>query len=413
MPTQRSSNSKPSSAADTTLLRLLAEEQATPVDQLSRLTGSKLPALRSQAKRLEREGWLISYSFASDKHAWLALTYYGARHFGVPHFRHRPSPLSLSHRRGINQARIELSEEFPEGSWISEGDILRSRGRFEDHPDALFEMGGMRWAIEVELARKNTPRVRRHVEGLLQHYDKVIYFCAEHVLSCVGTAQSAFPAACLEVRRAKAPEWLLPPPKRQVDKQCRATTREVELLGVIVEEGAVAIDQLAELLACDPALLNLELAEMQKHGLLEQGYGFPGFSAWVWCTYRGTKASGMGLPQMTVTSPARLPRRRALMSVRLALTGPQREGRWITRRMLERTEPIEMAVLNRPDRRIAITVQLNAPADATRQAGVIERLASEYDAVWLYVSAEGKSWAKHQLQRPGWKNVEVKALSSQ
>jgi predicted transcriptional regulator len=394
-------------------LRLLAEEQATPVDQLARLTGSKLPVLRSQAKRLEREGWLISHSFASDKHAWLALTSYAARHFEVRHFRHRPSPLSLSHRRGINQARIELSEEFPEGSWISEGDILRSRGRSEDHPDAFFEMGGKRWAIEVELARKNTPRVRRHVEGLLQDYDKVIYFCAEHVLSCVGTARSTFPAARFEVRRAKAPAWLLPPPKRKADKKRLVRRREVELLGVIAEEGAVAIDQLAELLACDPALLNLELAEMEKQGLLEQGYGFPGFPAWVWCTYRGAKASGRGLTRMTVTSPSSLPRRRALMSVRLALTGPQRQGRWITRRMLERAEPAEVAVLNRPDRQIAITVQLNAPAHGTRQAGVIERLASEYDAVWLYVSAEGKTWAQRQLQRSGWKNVEVKDLPSQ
>jgi hypothetical protein len=71
---------------------------------------------------------------------------------------------------------------------------------------------------------------------------------------------------------------------------------------------------------------------------------------------------------------------------------------------------IEMAVLERHGRRFAVMVLPEAPSHTAQTAGSIERLAGEYDTVWCYCVSESKAWTNRQLQRSGWKNVEVKDL---
>lgn len=417
MPIQRSSNCKTSSEpseTDLALLRVLAEQQAAPIDQLARLLGTKLSALRSRAKRLEREGWLVSDSFSTDEYSWLRPTSRSARRLGMP-YRRRPLSLrSLNHHRGMIEARIELSQEFPGGRWLSESSILR-RDRCKDNlPDGEYEYNGSRWAIEAELSWKSIPWVRAHVEGLLQRYDKVIYFCSDRVLRHMAAVQAGFPADRLEARQAKMSTWLAPARPHAVSSDHRVTPRERKLLRLIVEEGAVAIDQLAQLCDDELTLMRRQLAKLERHGLLERGFRFAGSPGWVWCTARGTRVSGADLVPIGMVGPSRLHRRRALMSVRLALTGSGRQGRWLTRRMLsqgiKRGIRIEMAVFERSDRRFAVMALVERPGHVCQTVGSVERLAGEYDGVWLYCSPESRPWAERQLLSKGWKNVEIKDL---
>lgn len=421
MPTQsRSKNSKAVSnlsTANLALLRVLTEQQAAPIDQLARLLGSKRSTLRSQAERLEQEGWLVSDSFSTDRYPWLRPTSRAASRLGTPYRRHSLSLRHLNHHRGMIEARIELSQEFPEGRWVSESAVLRRDRCKEDLPDGEFELDGNRWAIEVELSWKSIPRVRNHVDALLRRYDKVIYFCTDRVLRRMAAVQAGFPAERLQLRQAKAPTWLTAPQKRKVKSSHRVTPVEVKLLRLITEEGAVAIDQLAELTGAEPAPMRRQLAKLERHGLLERGFRFPGSAGWVWCTYLGTRASGTSICPLKMVGPSLLHRRRAMMSVRLLLMGPGSPGRWLTRRMLsqgiKRGIRIEMAVLEHHGCRFAVMALPEAPTHTPPMVRSIERLASEYDAVWCYCASESKVWATRQLLSKGWKNVEVKDLPPQ
>lgn len=360
MPTQRSSHldAFPKiTDGDLALLRLFVDHQAIPFDQLACLFGKSVPSVRTQALRLKQVGLLGQTSYAIDPHPWFWLTGPGARRVRVRGFAHPPNPVGLNHRRTSIQARLALTEQVPGGRWIT------PRGSTSDArpaaiPDGIFEYEGQRWACEVELARKGTKKVRDHLDLLLQDYDKVIYFCSQQVLSCLESLQADRPR--LEVQEAPTAPHFTPPVTRRVRGAHRATATQVELLRRIVEEGAVAVDQLACLLGCDLTLLQEDLAEMERHGLIERGFRLPGSLGWVWCTARGTAASNTSLGRVGKPGPAYLPRRRALMWVRLSLTGPDRAARWITKRMLgrglERGINVEMAVLEDSGKRSAIVV---------------------------------------------------------
>jgi hypothetical protein len=277
-------------------------------------------------------------------------------------------------------------------------------------PDGAFRVGGKTWAVEAELTAKGVPRIRRHIEGLLKCYDKAIYFCSDPVLSMARTAQGKFPKGKVEIRSAKTANSLTPikRSKANLDVYC-PSAHERELLALIAEEGTIAVDQLSALSGIEPSALTKELKHMEREQLVGKGYGRGRF-AWVWCTYRGTKVTGLGLQEQPILSPARLPRRRALMSVRLTLKASQPEGRWITRRMLESREAGEMAVFEHRCLRIAVMVSLDEMRRADARPAA--RLAAGYDELWWYCTPESRAWVERQVKRGGWPNVQVLDLPS-
>lgn len=425
MPTQRSSQQKSSLGSayreisgladgDWKLLCVLADQQAVPVDQLPRLLGETPAVVGRRAKRLAKGDWLTSSLFNIDKHPWLRLSARAARGLGLSFSGRVLKTSGLNHRRVTNQARIDLSEEFLGGLWVPEGRILRDRGRGGYLPDGAFEYRGERWAIEAELCRKGTAWVVAHVEGLFRGgYDRVIYFAADHVSSCIRDVQASYPAGRVEVRKAKTAEWFMPSEASGSCKTKLISLSELELLRLVAEEGTTSVDQLAILAERDLKSLKVDLRSLACRGLLGQGFGSPG---WVWCSARGMVFSGTELGRMAVTSPARLPRRRALMAVRLALTAECPEGYWWTRRMLAHGRPRgiapEMAVFDLYDIEVAVMALPEAPGNPRSVVRTIEGLAAEYDAVWLYCSPESRPWASRRVSGEAFQTVVVRDLPS-
>jgi predicted transcriptional regulator len=405
------------SATDHELLTLVGDHGAIALDQLAQLLGLSLPTLRKRVKRLESIDCLRSCAPAVDRYRWVWLAKRSvANHFGVGYLIYPPNPVGLNHRRVIAAARIELGREFPDGCWSAPKFTSGSR-RPAAIPDGVFEIDAQRWAVESELARKGAAKVRRHVSCLLEHHDKVIYYCSERVMSTLQAVSSEYPSGQLELRPAATATWFTPPSTREVRGGYRLVAKDRALLRLIVEEGTVAVDQLAQLLRRDPVSVQDQLDALREQGLLEQGFALPGKPGWVWCTSRGTRASGSPLSTIWRPGPSRLERRRALMSVRLALTGPGRPARWVTNRVLsrgiERGIQLDMALLERGSGRTAIVVSPGPRVQYSRTAQSIGKLRERYGSVRWYCPPSLVKHATHVIAELGYTGVEILDLPAQ
>ena len=166
-------------AADrqTVALRLLSEQAAIPLDQLARLLGLSLASAVRIVQRLDEEGLVESRRFLVRDLPWLWPSRRGARLSGTGFPYSAPDVALLAHRRAINEVRLYLAERAPGGRWVCERTVFRRRDP-EDHlPDAVFEIGGERHAIEAELTSKRNREIRRIVAEHSNRYDAVLYFC--------------------------------------------------------------------------------------------------------------------------------------------------------------------------------------------------------------------------------------------
>jgi hypothetical protein len=361
---------------------------------------------------------VISYLPDTDEFPWVRVTPVAARRLEVGAMRGDELNASgLDHRRGVIEAHLALAEQFPRAKWLSEGDIVCRDGRLEFLPDGELVHSSERWAIEVELSRKSIPRVRANVEALLTRYERVVYFCAPRVLPLLSSVTAALADDRLEVREVRQPKWMAPSVGRskkakRLSGPLSARTRK--LLVVITEEGMVAVDQLSELLGSDIQVIQAELAELESCGLVGQGFRLRGSKGWVWATPKGARASGSPVRALEGAGTSRLPTRRAFMSVRIALTGGRRGGRWITRRMLsrgtERGLRSEVAVLVRGSSRAAILVSPEASISTSKMKSEIDRVRHSHDEVLWYCSASSKPAAEGLVAAKGWLNVKVRRL---
>ncbi|HKI67836.1 MAG TPA: hypothetical protein VJ989_11270 [Solirubrobacterales bacterium] len=158
-------------------LRLLSEQATIPLDQFARFLGLPLERAVRIVQRLDEEGLVESRRFLVRDFPWLWPSRRGARLSGTGFPYSAPDVALLAHRRAINEVRLYLAERAPQGRWVCERTVFRQRDP-EDHlPDAVFEVGGERHAIEAELTSKRNREIHRIVAEHSNRYDAVLYFC--------------------------------------------------------------------------------------------------------------------------------------------------------------------------------------------------------------------------------------------
>ena len=187
-------------------LRLLSEQVAIPLDQLARFLGLDMEEAVRTTQRLDEAGLVETRRFLVRDYPWLWLSNRGVRtaDTGFP-FR-EPDVASLAHRRALNEVRLYLAERAPEGRWVCERMVYRQRDP-EDHlPDAVFEVGGERHAIEAELSTKRNREIRRIVAEHSNRYDAVLYFCGPYPYRLLKRVQAEGRWPKLAVRRVPVGE---------------------------------------------------------------------------------------------------------------------------------------------------------------------------------------------------------------
>lgn len=172
------------------LLELLAEQGAVPFDQLVRFLGCRRSRVKDSIRGLERCGWIERRRFLAGDAEWFWPSRKGVGVAGGAHRYTVPNVRSLPHRRAINETRLFLCNRAPAGHWSSERAIHGIAGSAEHVPDAVFELGGERHAIEIELSRKPPREVAEILDQHSLQYDAVIYFCGPQTYRLMKRVQA-------------------------------------------------------------------------------------------------------------------------------------------------------------------------------------------------------------------------------
>ena len=182
-------------------LRLLSEQVAIPLDQLARFTCATLGDTVAIVQSLEEDGCIEHRRFLVLDHPWFWPSRRGSRLAGTGFPYKVPDVAMLAHRRAVNEIRLHLAGRAPQGRWLCERTVCRQRDPSEHLPDAVFEIGGERHAIEAELSHKGQREVRIIVAQHSNYYDAVLYFCGSQTYNLMKRVQAEGRWPKLIVRR--------------------------------------------------------------------------------------------------------------------------------------------------------------------------------------------------------------------
>ena len=163
------------------LLRLIAEQQGMPFDQLARFIGCEQEQAARVAKHLFKAGFADYGRYLHDEPHWLWLTQRGADLSGTEFVGGCPKVGAMDRTRAVNEVRLHIAERAPEARWICGRTVFREQGRKGRRPNAVVEIGGERHAILVKHGTRQAEwRERDILESLMRGYDAVVAFCAPY-----------------------------------------------------------------------------------------------------------------------------------------------------------------------------------------------------------------------------------------
>lgn len=160
------------------LLQVIGEQLAVPRDQLCRFAPAFDGTSEELLSVLRQTGCVEVRRFLVREEPWIWLSERGVEVLGLEFPYKKPHLKMLRHHRAINEARLFLQTEYPDGVWICERTLRKQIFWKSSHvPDGVLELDGYRYAIEVERSPKSESET---LEILLQHfgnYAGVVYFC--------------------------------------------------------------------------------------------------------------------------------------------------------------------------------------------------------------------------------------------
>ena len=160
------------------LLRLIAEQQAIPFDQLARFVGCDVEQAARVAKHLFKAGFADYGRFLHDEPPWVWLSGRGVRLSGTG-FGHRlPKVGAMARMRAVNEVRLHIARRAPEARWVCGRSVVREQGLQGYRPNAVVEVGRERHAIIVRLRAQAEERERGILETHMARHDAVVAFAA-------------------------------------------------------------------------------------------------------------------------------------------------------------------------------------------------------------------------------------------
>jgi hypothetical protein len=182
---------------DLEILRLVFEQRALRRDQLGQFMGMSRDATRRAVERLSSLQLVNHARLEPSCPTWVWSTRKGMA-VAIPRlltaaWSEAPPPAyALRHLATTSEVRLRYAHDRPDVTWISERMLLVQRERPGLHrPDTVIEGDGERHAIEVELSRKDGPRVTANVRDLMKNYDAVHYFVSSSTRRLLQQVQAA------------------------------------------------------------------------------------------------------------------------------------------------------------------------------------------------------------------------------
>jgi hypothetical protein len=394
-------------------LRFISEQAAVPIDQLARFIKATLPATASLVEELAAERCVRTEIYFDGDLPWVWLTRKGASAAQTGHsYRvYPPYHATLRHRREINEVRLHLEKLEPKGRWTSETAIQGRRPKGARIPDGLFEVGGERHAIEVELSPKTKRQYRILLAENSARYDAVVYFCA--------------PQTGRKLRRLKETEnWPklivrdLPGYAPRVDRRPRREAKrdpepeEIGILRLIAEQGTIRIDQLARFLDCGSEIAQI-IETLSRANYLTRERCLAGEPDWIALTWVGNRLSGTSL-ECFKPGIGGVHQRHALNELRLYLAARSPDARWISRRVLQKTHgkyaKVPHAEVRLGGNRYAINVRLTA-SNAPTLVPRTDLQNDAYDAVAFFcVVPRARLFMERLQETHRWSKVVIRDM---
>jgi hypothetical protein len=325
------------------LLAVVVEQVAIRSDQLVRLLRVDADGVAEALRCLESGGWLRRRRVFEGEAEWASPTTAGCRFFGVRFVRWELR--FLDHRYYVNEARIHLSDQVPDGRWTAER-FQRPKGggrRGGEVPDGVLEAAGARYGIEVELSPKTRDALRLRVASKAAAYDALVYFCGKLTYGRVRDAVAGLGLGNVSVRRL---EFQPPRGRRPLPRASKEPLTPTELAAarVVSEQGAVRVDHLAGFLSVSMAEAEEIAGFCAGRGTLGRRPGVVGEPDWLWARVRGVRGVGNGLRHQREVSPGMFARMLSVNDCRLRAEAAEPGGRWESSRVYASREAARRGV---------------------------------------------------------------------
>jgi DNA-binding Lrp family transcriptional regulator len=373
-------------ATERTALRLISEQTTIPLDQLARFLECSPTETANLIEGLAAKRWAHSKVFRAGDTRWVWLTEKGSTlsGTGLAHRRIPPNHAYLNHFRAINEVRLHLARLEPAGRWVCETRIHGRRPRGDRVPDAIFEVGGERHAIEVELSCKAKKSYRRILAENSARYDAVIYFASSEPADTLRRLREREEWPKLIVRDMPNHKPAEKPPRGEALRN--PAEGEAEILHLISEQGAIRIDQLGRFLAREPEETQQLVERLCAAGFATRMRFLTGEPEWVCLTWIGNRLSGSPLTWFRPGAGA-VDKWRLLNELRIYLADAEPRARWIGKRSLVkergRRANLPHAELHLDSKRLALNIRLTpSKHDAFIRRTDIQNAA--YDAVVFF-----------------------------
>lgn len=160
---------------DTRLLRWVAEQYAIRQDQIGRLADTTEHGSEWIWRRWRKADWVHSERLIPTETNWVWLDKAGSELIDFPAPLWTPRPAGLRQIYLLNNIRLQLEIDNPEGVWTSERMLRLADPNSRGLPDGVWQAraGGPTNAHKLMLIDQGAVRIGEQIESLLQRYNAV------------------------------------------------------------------------------------------------------------------------------------------------------------------------------------------------------------------------------------------------
>jgi hypothetical protein len=201
--------------------------------------------------------------------------------------------------------------------------------------------------------------------------------------------------------------------RRQDKGSIRFSERDARLLGLIGEQYAVSVEQLARLIGRRQRTGRWLRDRWRRAGWIESRQLLHGGASFIWLTSAGSRVAGSAYRSWR-PNPGLIAHIEAVTDVRLLLERDLGLGGWQCERALaqrrraggELDRHLPDAILHRPGGAVAIEVEQTLKSRSRLEA-IVEELAVSYDEVWYFAADPVASVLRELAAQTALQNVHV------
>jgi hypothetical protein len=162
------------------ILRLVSEQGAVPMDQLSRFMKREEAETLKIVQEFAHLNYATSASLIAAEPDWVWLKEAGNRFAETRLCCMKPKIGGLPNLRTLNELRLQLEGD---GEWMSRRQLMRECGPHASVPDAVLRTDGSRAAILVRFDNRQFARFAKRIQGFSGTFDSVTCYCANRIVS--------------------------------------------------------------------------------------------------------------------------------------------------------------------------------------------------------------------------------------